>query len=142
MDNPWEGRCVTLSGPENKEARQWYIDHNIAVFAYSALARGFFSGVFKSNEPEKAKEFLDDAGRKGYFCDRNFERLRRAEILAKERNVSVAQIALAWIFNNPLNTFLLTSPVNQKQISENVASENIRLSDNEVKWLDLEIPSL
>lgn len=142
VDNPWEGQCVTLSGPENKGARQWYIDHNIAVFAYSALARGFFSGVFKSDEPEKAKEFLDDAGRKGYFCDRNFERLRRAEILAKERNVSVAQIALAWIFNNPLNTFLLTSPVNQKQISENVASENIRLSDNEVKWLDLEIPSL
>ncbi len=138
VDNPWVGQCVTLSGPENKIARKWYQDNNIAVFAYSALARGFFSGAFKSDEPNKAKEFLDEAGIKGYFCDNNFERLKRAEILAKEKNVSVAQIALAWLFSNPLETFLLTSPVNEKQISENVASESIKLTTDEALWLDLE----
>ena len=137
-DNPWVGNCITLSGPENKEARQWYKDNKIAVFAYSALARGFLSGAFKSNEPEKAKEILDEAGFKGYYCDNNFERLRRTEILAEEKGVSVAQIALAWIFNNPLDTFLLTSPVNEKQIKENVASENIELTNDEVLWLDLQ----
>lgn len=138
VDNPWVGVCTTLSGPENKEARKWYKDNNIAVFAYSALARGFFSGAFSSDNPEKAKEILDEAGIKGYYCENNIERLRRAEILAKEKGVSVAQIALAWIFNNPLEPFLLTSPVNQKQISENVASENIKLTNDEVLWLDLE----
>lgn len=139
VDNPWVGQCVTLSGPENKDARKWYQDNNISVFAYSSLARGFFSGAFKSSEPQKAKEILDEAGIKGYYCERNIERLRRAEILAEKKNVSVAQIALAWIFNNPLNTFLLTSPVNKKQITENVASENIKLSNEEALWLDLEI---
>ena len=139
VDNPWVGQCVTLSGPQNKIARKWYQDNKISVFAYSALARGFFSGAFKAHEPEKAKEILDEAGIKGYFCENNFERLKRAEILAKEKGVSVAQIALAWIFSNPLDTFLLTSPVNEKQIKENVASENIKLSEKEVLWLDLEI---
>lgn len=138
VDNPWVGQCTTLSGPQNKLARKWHLDNNIAVFAYSALARGFFSGAFKSSEPEKAKEILDEAGIKGYFCERNIERLKRAEILAKEKNVSVAQIALAWIFNNPLDAFLLTSPMNEKQIKENVASQDIKLSDDEVLWLDLE----
>ena len=138
-DNPWVGNCVTLSGPENKTARQWYKDNKIAVFAYSALARGFLSGAFKSDEPEKAKEILDEAGIKGYYCDNNFERLRRAEILAEKKGVSVAQIALAWIFKNPLDTFLLTSPVNEIQIKQNVASENIELTNEEVLWLDLEI---
>lgn len=138
VDNPWVGQCVTLSGPENKAARKWYQDNKIAIFAYSALARGFFSGAFKSTEPEKAKQILDEAGIKGYFCDNNIERLRRAEILAKEKGVSVAQIALAWIFSNPLDTFLLTSPINKKQINENVASENIKLTSDEVLWLDLE----
>lgn len=138
VNNPWVGQCTTLAGPQNKDARKWYLDNNIAVFAYSALARGFFSGAFKSNEPEKAKEILDEAGIKGYYCESNLERLKRAEILAKEKNVSVAQIALAWIFNNPLNTFILTSPVNEKQIKENVISENISLTAEEVLWLDLE----
>ncbi len=138
VDNPWVGQCTTLSGPDNKLARKWYQDNNIAVFAYSALARGFFSGAFGSHEPQRAKEILDEAGIKGYFCERNIERLRRAEILSKEKNVSVAQIALAWIFNNPLDTFLLTSPVNQKQIKENVAAQDIKLTRDEVLWLDLE----
>lgn len=138
VDNPWVGQCVTLSGPQNKEARKWYQDNNIAVFAYSALARGFFSGAFDSSNPEKAKEILDEAGIKGYYCESNIERLRRCEILAKEKNVTVAQIALAWIFNNPLDSFLLTSPVNQAQIDQNVASENIKLTTDEVLWLDLE----
>ena len=138
-DNPWVGNCVTLSGPQNKDARKWYKENNIAVFAYSALARGFFSGAFKSDEPEKAKQILDEAGIKGYFCDNNFERLRRAEILAEKKGVSVAQIALAFIFNNPLETFILTSPVNDEQIKQNVQSENIKLTNEEILWLDLEI---
>ena len=136
--NPWVGNCVTLAGPENKDARKWYVDNNIACFAYSALARGFFSGAFGSNEPEKAKGILDEAGIKGYFCERNLERLRRAEILAREKGVSVAQVALAFIFSSPMNTFLLTSPINEKQIKENVAAEEIKLTEEETLWLDLE----
>ena len=138
VDNPWVGNCVTLSGPQNKEARKWYQDNNIAVFAYSALARGMLSGAFTSSNPEKAKEILDEAGIKGYYCERNIERLRRCEILAKEKNVSVAQIALAWLFNSSLEPFLLTSPVNKTQITQNVESENIKLSNDEFLWLDLE----
>ena len=138
VDNPWVGACVTISGPENKKARQWYLDHKISVFAYSSLARGFFSGVFHSNEPEKAKAFLDEAGFKGYYCESNFKRLARCEVLAKEKNCSVAQIALAWLFCNPLKPFLLSSPVNAKQIAENIAAEKIMLTDKECAWLDLQ----
>ncbi len=137
VDNPWIGTCTTLTGKANEKARKWYLDNNIAVFAYSALARGFISGAFKHDEKDKAKAFLDEAGVKGYWSEDNFERLRRAEILAKEKNVSVAQIGLAWLFNQPLNTFLLTSPVTEAQIKENVAAEKIKLTEKEVLWLDL-----
>ena len=56
VNDPWGGSagCVTLTGGENKEARQWYRDHEIAVFAYSSLGRGLFSGKYRSNEIEKA----------------------------------------------------------------------------------------
>lgn len=139
VDNPWVGQCETLSGPSNKEAREWYKQNNIAVFAYSALARGFFSGAFNSADPEKAKTILDEAGIKGYYSKNNIERLRRCEELAAKKGVTVAQIALAWLFSQPLNTFLLTSPVNKEQIEQNIAAENISLTEEEKLWLDLEI---
>ena len=39
VNDPWGGSagCVTITGDENKAARQWYIDNEIAVLAYSSL---------------------------------------------------------------------------------------------------------
>ena len=130
--------CVTISGRNNADARKWYAENKLPVFAYSSLARGFFSGMFKSNEPEKAKAFLDEPGRIGYFCEDNFEKLKRCEILAKEKNVTVAQIAIAWIYNQEFEVYAISSPVTKEQLAANIAAMDIELSENEVKWLNLE----
>ena len=141
--DPWVGDakfadgCVTIAGPKNAAARKWYKENNIPVFAYSGLARGFMAGVFKSSEPEKAKTVLDEPGMIGYFCESNLERLRRCEQLSKKKGVSVAQLAMAWIYNQPFTVFALSSPVTQKQIEENTAAVDIYLTPDEVKWLDL-----
>lgn len=130
--------CVTISGRNNADARKWYAENKLPVFAYSSLARGFFSGLFKSNEPEKAKAFLDEPGRIGYFCEDNFEKLKRCEILAKEKNVTVAQIAIAWIYNQKFEVYAISSPVTKEQLDANIAAMDIKLSENEGKWLNLE----
>ena len=138
VNDPWGGGCVTISGPENRAARKWYAENGIPVFAYSTMARGFFSGQVKSCEPERAGEFMDEPGLKGYACPENFERLRRCEILAKEKGMGVAQIAMAWIFNQrDLDVYALVAcrPENMKT---NVASSKLLLTDAECRWLDLE----
>lgn len=140
IDDPWGGGCVTISGPSNKANRQWYAENKIPVFAYSTMARGFFSGLVKSNAPEKAREIMDEPGLKGYAYPENFERLRRCEILAAEKGMSVPQIAMAWIFNQKdLDVYALTAPVQRDMMRMNVAASEIVLSDDECKWLDLEI---
>ena len=136
-DAPLGDGCVTISGPENQAARDWYAAHDIAVFAYSSLARGLFSGLFKSDRPEDAKKIMDEPGIKGYFCPDNLERLRRCEQLAAEKGVEVAQIALAWIFNQKFEVFALSSPVNAEQINQNARALDITLTDEEVAWLNL-----
>ena len=140
LGDPWGGGCVTISGPENKPDREWYARNHIPVFAYSTMARGFFSGRLESAHPEKAGEVLDEAGMKGYCYPQNFERLRRCEILAREKGMSVAQIAMAWIFNQKdLDVYALTSPVTREMMRTNVDASEIRLTEDECKWLDLEI---
>lgn len=137
--DPWGGGCTTISGPANRADRAFHAENQIPVFAYSALGRGFFSGRLSAAQPEKANEILEAAAVKGYCCPENFERLRRCELLAKEKGMSVAQIAMAWIFNQKdLDVYALVScsPAN---MALNIAASETTLSEDECKWLDLEI---
>jgi len=88
---------------------------------------------------EQAESFLEAAAVKGYCCPDNFERLRRCEILAAEKGMTVPQIAMAWIFNQKnLDVYALTAPVQRDMMKVNVAASEIVLSEDECKWLDLE----
>lgn len=136
----WGGGCVTISGPSNRENRRWYAENHIPIFAYSTMARGFFSGLVKSDAPEKAAEIMDAPGLKGYACPENFERLRRCEILAAEKGLTVPQIAMAWIFNQrALDVYALVATSRRENMHTNVQASEILLSEDECRWLDLEI---
>lgn len=137
--DPWGGGCLSISGPQNRADRQWYADNHIPVFAYSTMARGFFSGLVKSDAPERAGEIVDAPGMKGYGCPANFERLRRCEILAAEKGLTVPQIAMAWIFNQrDLDVYALVA-CRAENMKTNIAASQILLTDEECAWLDLQI---
>ena len=80
---------------------------------------------------------MDEAGIKGYYCSQNIERLRRCEILAQKKGVKVAQIALAWIFSQDMSLCALSSPVTEQQIYDNIKAMELKLSIDEVNWLNL-----
>ena len=135
--DPWGGGCVTISGPENEGARAWYEKNQMPVIAYSSLGRGLFSGKMKSSDADHAKDFLDSFAMKGYASPDNFERLKRCEILAKEHGVTVPQIAMSWIFAQPLNTFAIASMSKAERMVSNVEALQMELSEEEVAYLTL-----
>ena len=137
FDHPWMGECVALTGAQNADARQWYQTGDLAIFAYSALARGFFSGKLRSDEPDKAHLLLEPPAIKGYCHPDNFERLRRAEQLAGDKGVTVAQIALAWLFCQPLQPFVVTATSTVDHVRQTVAALDITLTAAEAAWLNL-----
>lgn len=137
INDPWGGGCVTISGPGNKQAREWYRKTQMPVIAYSSLGRGFFSGKLKSSDVEQASKILDSAAMKGYICQENFERLKRCEELAKKKGVSVPQIAMAWIFRQNMNTFAIVSTSNPERMEVNIQALDISLSEEETAYLDL-----
>ena len=135
----WGGGCVTISGPANADARRWYAENRVPVFAYSTMARGFFSGRVKSDDPDSAARCMDEFGVKGYVCPENFERLRRCEALAKAKDLTVPEVAMAWVFNQrALDVYALTAPTKREHMRTNVKASEIVLSDDECKWLNLE----
>ncbi len=135
--DPWGGGCVTISGPENREAREWYRKNRMPVIAYSSLGRGLFSGKLKSSDAKNAGEFLDANAMKGYGYPENFERLRRCEELAAAKNVTVPQIALAWIFRQNLNVAAVVSTTNAERMRDNSKALCIELTNEDAEYLDL-----
>ena len=61
----------------------------------------------------------------------------RAEILAKEKGLTVPQIAMAFIMNQPLNVFPIVGAVNAKEMEENIVAFKTKLTQEELEWLDL-----
>ena len=134
----WGGGCVSISGNENKAAREWYEKNQMPVIAYSSLSRGLFSGKVKGNEPEKAGEIMDESAMKGYGSPENFERLRCCEKLAKKKGYSVPQIAMAWLYGQKVNTFAVVSTSDPNRMKSNVEALSIQLNAEELQYLNLE----
>lgn len=138
IGDPWDGTCVTISGPSNKAAREWYEKNNMPVIAYSSLGRGLFSGRLKSADVDNAGKILDEAAMKGYGYPDNFERLRRCEIMAAEKGMKVPQIAMAWLFNQKMNSFAVVSTSSAERMKENIDALNCTLTAEECAILNLE----
>lgn len=140
VNDPWGGSagCTTLTGEENADARAWYVENEMPVIAYSSLGRGMFSGKVRSDDMEGAKTILDPNAAHAYCHEENFKRLERVETLAKEKNCTIAQIALAWMYEQELNVFPVVSASTKERMMENVESLAVKLSEDERKWLNLE----
>ncbi|MDL2293010.1 aldo/keto reductase [Ruminococcaceae bacterium OttesenSCG-928-D13] len=134
---PWAPGCVTVSGPTEKEQRDFYAKTQMPVYAYSSLARGLFSGRISREMFEKTPEEINDQCRVAYCCDANFTRLERAEELAKKYGASVPQIALAFILCSELNVYPIVGAMNREEMQSNIDALSIKLTEDERKYLDL-----
>ena len=137
IDDCWGGG-LSITGPEHAEDRKWLAEQKIPVFAYSSMSGGFVSGKFKSSDREAAAAFLSEPTKKGYWADENFERLARAEKLAEQYGVSVAQIAMAWLFNQDLQVIPLQGGKSPRSFTQTLEAANMKLKPEEVRWLNLE----
>ena len=136
VEEPWGG-CASISGPEGVAAREWYARTQLPVFAWSSLARGFFSGRFSRSNFEELKDGIDPVCVRAYCYEQNFQRLDRVEALARHRGVAVAEIAMAFVMNQPLNIFALVGCRSGEEMASCVTACDLELSEPEMAWLDL-----
>lgn len=136
--DPWGGGCVSITGSGNLDARKWYEENQMPVIAYSSLGRGLLSGKLNSRQTDDASFVLDAVAMKGYGCPDNFTRLARCEELAEQKGCTVAQIAMAWLYSQRLNTFAVVTMSSPKRIEENIGALSVELTRDECRYLNLE----
>ena len=117
--DPWGGGdgCVSLTGNEAELA--YLKEHNIPLYAYSPLARGFLTGRVKSKDPETYKN-ADAASRRAYLSDANLARLSRIEEIAASLSLSVADLTLAYLCHLDVEVVPVIGTLSPKRIVSNM----------------------
>ena len=133
---PWPD-CVSISGPQQQVARDWYQENQMPLFTWSSLAGGFFSGRFTRNNLDTFDEYLDKVCIEAYCYEDNFKRLDRVQQLADEKGVSITQIAMAYVISQPLNIYSLVGCNNAAEFKANLEASQIELTAQEIAWLEL-----
>ena len=136
IQSPWPD-CVAISGPDNAAARQWYLDNGISLFTWSSLAGGFFSGRFRRGGQTEYAHSYDELCAKVYAYEENFQRLDRAEELANQKGVSLTELALAFVLNQPQAIHALVGSRTAAEVEQNVRAAELVLTPEELIWLDL-----
>ena len=110
-----------------------------AVMPWSSMAGGFFSDTYHRDNLQTfpADDYFAQICIKCYCGDLNFERLDRARELAQSKNLTVAQIALAFTASQPMNLFPLVSSLTEGQFAANAAAIEMTLTPQELAYLDL-----
>jgi aryl-alcohol dehydrogenase-like predicted oxidoreductase len=113
-------------------------DLGIALVPWSPLGGGFLTGTvnqlgaddFRRNNPKYAGENLKT----------NTDRFAPLLRLARELNITPAQLALAWLLHQGENTVPIPGSRKQERVSENAAAASIHLSAGILKQISEAAP--
>jgi 1-deoxyxylulose-5-phosphate synthase len=122
---------------ERREMMPLCIDQGVGVLPWSPLARGFLAGNRTRDDAGPTKRAKSDAfAHDMYYQPEDFDVVDRVVALAQERNVSPAQIALAWLLHLPGVTSPIIGASKMQHLEEAVAALDVELSADEMEQLE------
>jgi aryl-alcohol dehydrogenase-like predicted oxidoreductase len=108
----------------------------LAILPWSPLAGGLLSGKYKRDQAGP------NDGRRTNFDfppvnkDRAYDCVEAIEVIATEHDVSVAQIALAWLLHRPWVTSVIIGAKTQDQLRDNLLATQVKLTGANMATLD------
>ena len=121
---------------EEREMLPLCREEGIGVIPWSPLARGFLAGNRgKQDRGETVRAKTDDYAHNLYYQDSDFEVVRRVSEVAQGRGVPNAQVALAWVLQQPGITAPIIGASKMSHLDDAVAALSLKLGDEELKSL-------
>ncbi len=112
----------------------------IGLVAYAPLSRGFLSGEFK--RPDDIKDNRVHMPRfQGDNFYKNLELVEKVKVLAREKRCSPSQLAIAWVLAQGNDIVTIPGTKHIKYLEENIGSENVRLTKDDLQSIDAIIPA-
>jgi aryl-alcohol dehydrogenase-like predicted oxidoreductase len=109
----------------------------IGFVAYSPFSRGLLTGQIKSFDDLAPNDFRRNSPRfQGENFSKNLELVERVTEMAGEKNVTPAQLALAWVSAQGKDIVPIPGTKRRKYLEENVAASEIELNASDLSRLE------
>jgi 1-deoxyxylulose-5-phosphate synthase len=118
---------------EEREMLPLCADQAIAVMPWSPLARGRLTRDWNATSEREAS---DNFGKTLYGADADRAIIEAVATIARARNVSRAQVALAWLLQKPGITSPIIGASKPQHLEDAVAALSLKLTAEEVKALE------
>jgi aryl-alcohol dehydrogenase-like predicted oxidoreductase len=110
-------------------------EENVGVLPWSPLSGGFLSGKYRRANP------TPEGARRSSFdfppvdVERGFDAVEVLDRIAKERNSSLPQVALAWLLAQPGVTSVIIGANKMSQLEDNLKAADLELTAAEIEML-------
>ncbi len=109
----------------------------IGFVPYSPLGRGFLSGEIKRFEDLAADDYRRQSPRfQGENFDKNLRLVEEVEKIAKEKNCTTSQLALAWVLAQGQDLVPIPGTKRRKYLEQNAEAVNVILSQEDLARIE------
>lgn len=127
----------TIAGRDlERELVPLLLDQKVGLMVWSPLAGGLLSGKYKRNQegPEGSRRLEFDFP--PVNKERAFDILDVLHPMAKEKGVSVARLALAWLLKQQVVSTVIIGAKKMEQLEDNLKAVDVTFTDDELQKLD------
>lgn len=112
----------------------------VGCIAYSPLAQGILTDKYLKGIPgnsRAARDLGNGAIQANEISEENLDKVKKLNELAKQRNQSLAQMALAWILKDERITSVVIGVSKPEQVTDSLQClDNYRFSENELNTIE------
>ena len=111
---------------------------NKGIISFSPLAQGLLTDRYLNGVPSDSRIATDGRFLKtDNLTEKKLNAIRELNEMAKSREQSLAQMALAWVLKDGIVTSVLIGASKAEQVFDNIAAiKNTKFSDEELKKID------
>jgi len=116
------------------------LKEGIGQIVWSPIAQGVLTGKYRPGQEVPAASRATDASGsgfiRGFLADEILSRVAGLRPVAEEAGLSMAQLAIAWVLQNPGVSAAIIGATRPEQVRENVTASGVRLDDAVMRKID------
>lgn len=111
-------------------------DQKVGLMVWSPLAGGFLSGKYKRSTQAEQGSRRITFDFPPINKEKAYDIIDIMDEVAKNKNVSIAQIALAWLLHQPVVSSVIIGAKKTEQLHDNLKAVDVKLDADDLKKLD------
>jgi len=116
-------------------------ENGISQIVWSPLAQGILTGKYKPGQPPPAQSRATNPEMNHFMGpdlmnDKVLSAVQKLEPIARSLDLSMAQLALAWVLRQPNVAAAIIGASKPEQVTDNVGASGVKLSEDVLRQID------